>query len=101
MRRIYIIMTTAMALILSACSSGDSSFENKDVISENNDNTFKTNFTTKISVKSCENYIIIKVNDILVKEDDITTIKIVHDANGSKKVCTLIGTAHLIRKGKK
>lgn len=83
MRNIYIIMTITLALFLSACSNGDGSFE--------------TSATAKIPVKACETYTAIKVDDILVKEDDNTTVKIVHDANGSKKVCTLVGAAHLIR----
>ncbi len=85
MRSIYIITVVILALLLSACSDGDGYFE--------------TSTTSKVAITVCEIYVPIQANDILVKEDDNTTIKIVHDANGSRKVCTLIGAAHLVREG--
>lgn len=76
-------MVIATALFLSACSGdGGGSFDTGD---------------QNIAVTACEIYTTININDLLVKDDDNTTIKIVHDANGTKQVCTLTGSAHIIR----
>ena len=85
MKSIYIIMVITLALLFSACSDGDGLYE--------------TSSSSKVAITTCETYTTIQAGDILVKEDDNTTVKIVHDANGSKTICTLTGTAHLIKEG--
>lgn len=52
----------------------------------------------KIDVPACsDNNLSIVTNDLLVKDDANTTVTISHDANGTKTVCVLSGTAHIIR----
>ncbi len=84
MKNIYLItMAIVVGFLLSACSGdGEGSFDTGQ---------------EKIVVTNCETYVTIQVNDLLVKEDDNTSIKIVHDANGTKSICTTSGSAHIIR----
>lgn len=84
MRKRYTIATiVTTALLLSACG-GDGKGK------------FDTG-STKITVANCETYTTVKTNDLLVKDDSNTTIKIVHDINGTKQVCVSVGSAHIIR----
>ena len=84
MKNKYLIPAVIIvALLLSACSGdGQGSFDTGE---------------EKIVITSCEDYIITQTNDLLVKDDDNTTIKVIHDVNGTKKVCVLSGSAHIIR----
>jgi len=84
MKKIYIAMTIISTILLfSACSDdGQGSFDTGD---------------EKIVVSVCETYTVVQTNDLLVKDEDNTTIKTVHDVNGTKKICTLSGSAHIIR----
>jgi hypothetical protein len=52
------------------------------------------NCTTPATISA---YITMKSGDVVVKEDDNTTIKIYHDANDNKKVCLVNGSANLVR----
>lgn len=82
-RDCIILTTTTLVLLLSACG-GDG----------------KGRFDTgneKVIVSNCETYITIQVDDLLVKDSTNTTIKIVHDANDTKQVCVVSGSAHIIR----
>jgi len=81
---ILIISSIFLALLFSACGGGDG----------------EGNFDTgqqKINITNCESYTTIQTNDLLVKDDSNTTVKIVHDSNGTKTICVLSGNAHLIR----
>jgi len=82
MKNIYILMVITIALLFSACGDGDGRFETGD---------------TKIDVTVCPIIIAVDNNDLLVKNEDNTTIQVIHDANGSKQVCVLSGSAHIIR----
>ena len=84
MKNIYInIMVITIALLLSACS-------------ENSESTFDTG-EEKIVVTNCETYTVVQTNDLLVKDSTNTVIKIVDDINGTKTVCVVSGSAHIIR----
>ena len=87
MKRIYLIlMVSVVGLLLSACSGdGQGSFDTGE---------------EKIIITNCETYVNTQVNDLLVKDDSATTIKIVHDVNGTKRVCVASGSAHIIREVK-
>lgn len=81
---VLIISTISLALLFSACGGGDG----------------EGNFDTgqqKIDITSCETYTTIQTNDLLVKDDENTTVKIVHDSNSTKTICVVTGSAHLIR----
>ena len=53
--------------------------------------------STNVAVGVCETYTPIAANDLLVKDSDNTTIKIIHDQNGSKSICVVSGSAHIVR----
>ena len=84
MRNIYLIISSiTLALFLSACGSdGEGKFDTGQ---------------EKITVTSCESYITLQTNDLLVKDDSNTTIKVTHDSNNTKQVCVATGSAHIIR----
>jgi hypothetical protein len=85
MKKIILILSSLfLALLFSACGGGDG------------EGHFDTG-EEKIAITSCETYITIQDNDLLVKDDSNTTVKIVHDSNGTKTICVVTGSAHLIR----
>ena len=74
----------SLALFLSACGG-------------NGEGTFDTG-EQKITVPVCvDSNLTVTPNDLLVKDDSNTTVTISHDANGTKTVCVLTGSAHIIR----
>ena len=78
-----LINITLIALFLSACGDdGKGSFDTG---------------SQQITVTSCETYITLQSNDLLVKDTANTSVKIVHDGNNNKKVCVVSGSAHIIR----
>ena len=80
---VLIISTISLALLFSACGGdGEGNFDTGQ---------------QKIDITSCETYTTIQTNDLLVKDDENTTVKIVHDSNGTKTICVSSGSAHLIR----
>ncbi len=86
-----IVQVIGLALFLSACgSSGRAPDENTDT---NN---------IRVDVVYCDNneinsYTNIEPNDTLVKDSNITFIKILHDSNDARKVCVKEGAAYLLR----
>ena len=74
----------SLALFLSACGgNGEGAFDTGE---------------QKITVPKCtDSNLTIAPNDLLVKDDSSTTVTISHDLNGTKTVCVLTGTAHIIR----
>lgn len=86
MRKIYLILTSfTLALFLSACGGGgsDASFSNAE---------------QKITIPNCETYETIEDGDTVIQDQNSTSIKTVFDQNGTKKVCVLTGSAHILRK---
>lgn len=81
---VLIISSLFLALLFSACGGGDG------------EGNFDTG-SQEINVTQCETYTIIQINDLLVKDNSDTTVKIVHDSNGTKTICIVSGSAHLIR----
>jgi hypothetical protein len=85
MKKIVLIISSLfLALLFSACGGGDG------------EGNFDTG-SQEINVTQCEIYTIIQINDLLVKDNSDTTVKIVHDSNGTKTICVVSGSAHLIR----
>jgi len=81
-----IISLISLALFMGACSDGggsDASFSNSQ---------------EKIDLPNCETYESIKVGDTLIQKESNTSIKTVFDINGTKKACTLSGSAYILRK---
>lgn len=88
MKKITLILATALiALLFSACGGGDG------------EGNFETDSANQINIVNCDtnSSTIIKSNDLLVKDDSNTTVKIVDDANGTKTICAVTGSAHLVR----
>ena len=84
MKNLYkVVIILSSIFLLSACSGdGQGSFDTG---------------LEKIIVTDCEVYTLVQTNDLLVKDEDNTVIKTVHDANGTKKICVSAGSAHIIR----
>ena len=85
MKNIILLFTIPLiALLFSACGgSGDGQFDTGE---------------QKIDVPVCvDSNLTIVQNDLLVKDDANTTVTISHDVNGTKTVCVLTGSAHIIR----
>ncbi|WP_415249815.1 hypothetical protein [Sulfurimonas sp.] len=84
MKNVYlIVMVSVVGLLLSACSGGEGSFDTGE---------------EKITITHCsETYITTQLNDLLIKDESDTTIEVLHDVNGTKRVCVLTGSAHIIR----
>lgn len=84
MKKIYLTLTTiSLALFLSGCGEGDdASFSNSE---------------TLITISPCETYTDILTGDTIVQDSSGTSIKTVFNTDGSKKVCVLSGSAHIVR----
>ena len=86
MKKLYIVLTiTFAALLLSACGGGGS-------------NGSFSNAEQTIAIPNCETYENILDGDTVIQDQNSTSIKTVFDANGTKKVCVLTGSAHILRK---
>ncbi len=88
-------LLTLATLSFTACGGGsdDASFANSETLIDITIPCQTTPTTTDIA-----NYITVSSGDVIVKDDDNTTISIYHDINNTKKVCLVSGLAHIIRK---
>jgi len=84
-------LLTLLTLSFSACGGGgdDASFKNSETMIP-----IDVNCTTPATIAT---YITVNSGDVIVKEEENTTISIYHDVNGTKKVCLVSGLAHIIR----
>lgn len=57
----------------------------------------RTNTQTLITIPACETYENILTGDLVVQDDSNTSVKTVFNIDGSKKVCVLTGSAHIVR----
>jgi len=93
---ISILIITILTFSFIACDGkSDASFSND----ENNESSetlinIDVNCTTPATVSE---YITLNSGDLIV-EDDSAVVNIYHDANETKKVCLVSGTAHILRK---
>jgi len=55
------------------------------------------NSETLITLQNCETYTDILAGDLVVQDSTNTSIKTVFNTDGSKKVCVLTGSAHIVR----
>ncbi len=85
-------LLTLATLSFTACGGGgdDASFANSETIID-----IDVNCTTPATIST---YITVNSGDVIVKDDENTTISIYHDINNTKKVCLVSGLAHIIRK---
>ena len=85
------MILTLLPLSFIACggSGDDASFKNSETIIPID---VDCNGTVAIS-----SYIELESGDVIV-EDNNATIKTYHDTNGTKKICKVSGSAHIIRK---
>ncbi len=85
-------VSVILALLLSACGGGgDASFSNGETIVQVDVNC------TGATTAAIATYIELNSGDALVKNDNNTSVKIYHDVNGTKKVCLVSGSAHIVR----
>jgi hypothetical protein len=87
-------LLTLITVSFTACGGGgdDASFTNSENLVDITIPCQTTPTTTDIA-----NYITVNSGDVIVKEEDNTTISIYHDINGTKKVCLVSGSAHIIK----
>ena len=86
MKKIYkLIAITLIVLLFGACGG-------------NGEGNFDTG-QEKIIIVQCDTNTTININtnDLLVKDDSNTIVKIIDDSNGTKTICTITGNAHIIR----
>ena len=87
-------LLTLATLSFTACGGGgdDASFKNTE-------NLVDINIQCEVNATSSDiaTYITVNSGDVIVKEEDNTTISLYHDINGTKKVCLVSGSAHIIK----
>lgn len=98
MKKIYTIITISLlALLLSACGSGDAEFSGTsnsvDVVSCDGTN----GGTNDCNATSSEYFTCLQSGDVLVKDIVGTTVTIVDIDQTTKKVCVDTGAAHIVR----
>ena len=88
-------LLTIATFSFTACGGGndDASFKNSETMIP-----IDMNCTVSPTQTDIANYITVNSGDVIVKDDDNTTISIYHDVNNTKKVCLVSGLAHIIRK---
>ena len=85
-----LIITTSFV----ACGEGDASFSGPETTVDITIQCKESNITTA----DIADYITLNSGDVIVKDDDNTTVSIYHDTNGTKKICLVSGTAHILSK---
>jgi hypothetical protein len=82
-QKILIILSLTLALFFSACGGKSGKDSGSDLMS--------------IAISDCEDYTDVLTGDIIVEDDENTTIKTIFNTDGSRKVCIISGTAHIER----
>jgi len=83
MKKIYLLISAVIiALLFAACGDG--------VITESEN-------SIKITLKDCNDYTQIISGDVVVSDEQSTTLTTILDANGSKSICVQSGSAHILR----
>lgn len=87
-------LLTLLSLSFSACGGGgdSSSFENSETITDITTVCVTTPTSTDIS-----SYITLNSEDVIIKDSNDAVISIYHDTDGTKKVCLVSGTAHIVQ----
>ena len=81
------MITLAVILGFTACGGGDAAFEGTSV---------------EVSIVTCDSgtidtYTQLQSGDVIIKDEDNTTINTYHDIDGNKKICVDTGSAHIVR----
>ena len=78
-----------------ACGGGggSASFENSEEIIP-----VSINCVVSPSSNDISNYITLNSGDVIVKDSDNAEVSIYHDSTGTKKICLVTPSAHIIRK---
>ena len=94
----YLTYLLSLAVILgfTACGTGseDASFKSTETIVSLTGITCVTGTPTANDIAGYETLF---SSDVIVKDEDNTTIAIYHDVDGLKKVCLVNGSAHIVR----
>jgi hypothetical protein len=88
-------LLTLATLSFTACGGGsdDASFKNSETMID-----IDVNCTVAPNQATIDTYIPVYSGDVIVKDDENTSVSIYHDINGTKKICLEYGNAHIIRK---
>lgn len=89
-----IVLSGTLALFLSACGGGDAAFEGTTTTISLDSITCVTGTPTASDIAGYETLL---SSDVIVKDEDNTTIALYHDVDGLKKVCLVNGSAHIVR----
>lgn len=88
------LSASLLALAFSACSDNNDS--ETDLVKETKV-VVDVNCSESATEGIIESYITMLSGDVLVEDMNNTIVKIYHDNNGTKKICLVEGSAHLIR----
>ena len=93
----YMILTLAstVVILLSACGGGggdSATFENSEIIIDIN-----TSCVADADATDIAGYISLQSGDVIIQDSNNANISIYHDANGTKKVCLNVPSAHIVR----
>jgi len=91
---IYSFKGILATFTLSGCGGDDAKFKSGEVIIPLVGITCVTGTPTATDIAGYETLF---ASDVIVKDEDNTTIAIYHDVDGLKKVCLVNGSAHIVR----
>jgi hypothetical protein len=91
------LIATSITIGLTACGGGggggsDASFADAETLIP-----IDVNCTANPTQLDIDSYITLNSGDVIVKDEENTTISTYHDIDGNKKVCRVTGSAHIIR----
>ena len=88
-----LITLPIIAIGFIGCGDGDANFSEPETIIDISIPCETTPTATDIS-----NYISLNSGDVIIKDTQSTNVSIYHDTTGSKTICLVSGSAHILRK---
>lgn len=85
------VVSVLVAIVFSACDRGSSNSDAELRVQ------IDVNCTTPVTQTLIDSYVTMFSGDVLVQEDNTTSVVVYHDLNDTKKVCLESGSAYLIR----
>jgi len=91
---VYIILSMVVVGSFTSCSEDNAHFKDAETIIN-----IDTNCSTNVPLTTADiaTYVTMLSGDVLVKNENNTSVATYHDQNGTKKVCRISGSAYLIR----